>query len=64
MSIVRNDLFLSHLFLADDLILFAEASSDQMLVIKECLDTFYSRLGQRLNYKKSNIFFFWNLSGG
>ena len=45
MSIVRNDLFLSHLFFADDLIFFAEASSDQMLVIKECLDTFYSRLG-------------------
>ena len=53
MSTVRNDLFLSHLFFADDLIFFAEASSGQMLVIKECLDTFYSRLGQRLNYKTS-----------
>lgn len=48
---------LSHLFFADDLILFAEASSDQALVIKRCLDKFCSDSGEKVNYNKSSILF-------
>ena len=36
----RNDPYLSHLFFADDLILFAEASVDEIKVIQESLTGF------------------------
>ena len=36
---------ISHLFFADDLILFAEASSHQAFILKKCLDTFCSLSG-------------------
>lgn len=32
--------FLSHLFFADDLVLFAEASIEQVQVISQCLEAF------------------------
>ncbi|CAL1353594.1 unnamed protein product [Linum trigynum] len=47
---------LSHLFFADDLILFAEAEGAQIKVIKQCLDEFCLSSGQRVNYSKSAIF--------
>ena len=53
----RHGHLLSHLFFADDLVLFAEASSDQMLVILECLDLFCSLSGQTVSLQKSNIGF-------
>lgn len=48
---------LSHLFFTDDLTLFAEASIEQMEMIKECLNAFTSASGQRVNFVKSQIFF-------
>ncbi|CAN1155661.1 Putative ribonuclease H protein At1g65750 [Linum perenne] len=47
---------LSHLFYADDLILFAEASEDQARVIRKCLDRFCSASGQNVSRDKSAIF--------
>ncbi|XP_061998979.1 uncharacterized protein LOC133716290 [Rosa rugosa] len=47
---------ISHLFFADDLMLFAEASSIQTCKLKRCLDLFCSLSGQAVNYEKSMIF--------
>ncbi|CAI0395768.1 unnamed protein product [Linum tenue] len=47
---------LSHLFFADDLVLFAEAESSQIRIVKQCLDEFCQSSGQRVNYNKSAIF--------
>ncbi|XP_040372858.1 uncharacterized protein LOC112194030 [Rosa chinensis] len=47
---------ISHLFFADDLMLFSEATSDQACIIKQCLDTFCSLSGQAVSYEKSLIF--------
>lgn len=47
---------LSHLFFADDLILFAEASSDQIGVIQSVLDLFCNFLGEKVNKEKTNLF--------
>ncbi|CAL1395909.1 unnamed protein product [Linum trigynum] len=47
---------ISHLFFADDLILFAEAGMSQVRIIKQCLDEFCHSSGQRVNYNKSAMF--------
>ncbi|CAL1363580.1 unnamed protein product [Linum trigynum] len=47
---------LSHLFFADDLVLFAEAGGSQIRIIKQCLDDFCSSSGQRVNFHKSAMF--------
>ncbi|CAL1369363.1 unnamed protein product [Linum trigynum] len=47
---------LSHLFFADDLILFAEAESAQIRIVKQCLDEFCHSSGKRVNYSKSMMF--------
>ena len=52
-----NGPHLSHLFFADDLVLFAEASIEQARIIKECLDLFCKASEQKVNFQKSNIFF-------
>lgn len=48
---------LSHLTFADDLILFAEASLDQVEVISTCLNMFAKCSGQRVNKEKTRMFF-------
>ena len=45
----RHSPNLSHLFFADDLLLFAEASESQIGMIMECLNNFCLALGQRIN---------------
>ncbi|CAL1395606.1 unnamed protein product [Linum trigynum] len=47
---------LSHLFFADDLILFAEAEGGQIDVIRSCLEDFCLSSGQRVNFHKSAMF--------
>lgn len=46
----------SHLFFADDLVLFFEASPKQARVLKACLDLFCKASGQSINFAKSAIF--------
>ncbi|KAK9939901.1 hypothetical protein M0R45_016581 [Rubus argutus] len=47
---------ISHLFFADDLMLFAEASHNQAYILKDCLDKFCSKSGQSVSFEKSLIF--------
>ncbi|XP_019162021.1 PREDICTED: uncharacterized protein LOC109158590 [Ipomoea nil] len=53
---------LSHLCFADDMVLFSEASVDQVAVIKGCLDRFCAASGQRVSLIKSQVFFSKNTS--
>ena len=48
---------LSHLFFADDLVLFAKASLDQVAVISKVLDNFCAFSGHRISKEKTTIFF-------
>lgn len=43
---------ISHLFFADDLVLFYEASIDQASILKECMDFFCNLSGQAVNFDK------------
>ena len=53
---------LSHLFFADDLIIFAEARLDQVQVIKDCLNAFCDASGQKINEGKTRVFFSRNIN--
>lgn len=52
---------LSHLFFVDDVVLFAEASLDQVSVIRNCLDRFFAISGQCVSFEKSKISFSSNV---
>ena len=47
----------SHLFFADDLVLFAKTNMENCLVIREVLDEFCSQSEQTINEAKSMVFF-------
>lgn len=57
----RGGPLISHLFFADDLILFGEASSFQVDVMIRCLDLFCAHSGQRMNKEKTKICFSKNV---
>jgi len=48
---------ISHLLFVDDLLLFAEASIKQAHCVMHCLDLFCQASGQKINSKKTQIFF-------
>lgn len=52
-----NGPLVSHIFFADDIVLFAEANVDQVQVIKDVLDEFCSKSGQKVSLQKSKVFF-------
>lgn len=54
----RNGPFLSNLFFADDIVLFAEANTEQAKVIQDVLQRFCKAKGQKLSLPKSIIYFF------
>ncbi|CAL1382969.1 unnamed protein product [Linum trigynum] len=56
LSVTSHGFKLSHLFFADDLILFAEAGSKQIDIIKQCLEDFCSSSGQKVNLNKSVLY--------
>ena len=59
----RNGLSFSHIFYADDLMLFAKANSKNCDAILEVLDNFCNMAGQKFNVNKSQIFFSPNVFG-
>lgn len=52
---------LTHLFF-DDMVLFIEASIDQVNVVKDCLDQFFASSGQNISLSKSKLFVSTNVS--
>lgn len=53
----RSGLPFSHLFFADDLVLFAHANPKNCLAIKEMLNDFCANSGQTISAAKSRVFF-------
>lgn len=43
---------ITHLFFADDMVLFTKANINQISVVKECLDRFCSSSGQKVSLTK------------
>lgn len=56
LKISRGGVTLSHLFFADDLMIFGEATSRQLDLIMNCLDTFANVSGLTMNLHKSKLF--------
>ncbi|GLT30193.1 hypothetical protein SLA2020_050080 [Shorea laevis] len=52
----RRGLALSHLFFADDLMLFCDASHTQVEVVMDCLQEFSSESGLHINLNKSKLY--------
>lgn len=61
LSISRNGFSVSHLYFADDLMLFAGANTRQIREVLRCLDDFSKVSGLSINYDKSKVFFSPNL---
>ena len=61
-STSRGDATFSHLFIVDDLVLFAKADVKNYRVARDVLDTFCELSGQKVNAEKSHVFFSPNVS--
>ncbi|XP_048324699.2 uncharacterized protein LOC125421031 [Ziziphus jujuba] len=61
-KIGRTGPTISHLFFADDILLFCRANSDEVNEIKNCLNLYCKWSGQRINYAKFRCFFSKNTS--
>lgn len=57
----KNGISLSHLFFVGDLILFTEASLEQIKVVQSWLDVFCKASGERVNKEKTNMFYSRNI---
>ena len=60
-SISRGGPPITYLCFADDLFIFAEASLDQVDIIKNCLDTFELSFGQKISLEKTKKIFSHNV---
>lgn len=54
---------ISHIIFFNDLLLFVEASVDQMCIIKEYLNQFCAIFGHKVNDQKTNVCFSKNVVG-
>ncbi|XP_074267507.1 uncharacterized protein LOC141590888 [Silene latifolia] len=53
----RGGPIITNLFFADDIVIFAEATEEQALVIKHVLDIFCKASGEKISNAKSRVFF-------
>lgn len=53
---------LSHLCFVDDMVLFSEASIEQLEIIWDCLNRFCEASGQKISYNNSQVFFSKNIN--
>jgi hypothetical protein len=60
-KIARNCSSITHLLFADDLILFAKATSSEATLLKSILDRYCQWSGQAVNTSKSSIYFSKNI---
>ena len=58
----RNGPEISHLFFADDLILFAKASISQAKIMTKCLQIFCQSSGQKVSQEKTRVYFSRNIN--
>ncbi|KAK3212866.1 hypothetical protein Dsin_017572 [Dipteronia sinensis] len=63
-KISRNGPAISHLFFADDLILFGQDSVQQAQLMKDCIDMFCDISGQQVSFPKSRVLCSNNVSNG
>jgi len=56
-AICRNGPKVSHLFFADDSVLFCNAKKEEFQKILDILAIYERGLGQKINHEKTNIFF-------
>ena len=61
-SICRDGPHVSHLFFADDSVLFCQAKQTECQVILDILATYERGNGQKINKDKTNLFFSTNTS--
>lgn len=52
----------SHLFFADNILIFLEASTNQVSIFNACMNDFRISFGQRINMEKTRIFFSCNVN--
>lgn len=58
----KDNIGISHLYFGDDLMLFAKASKENSVSIKEVLDYICVESGQKVSVEKSRIYFSQNVS--
>ncbi len=56
-NVARGAPAISHIFFADDSILFCQATKEACDALQEILDTYEAASGQQVNKEKTNIFF-------
>lgn len=61
-KVSRKGPVLSHLFFADDMVLFSEADERQVDIVKKSLDRFCAYSGQKVSLIKSHIYFSNNVN--
>lgn len=62
MTATQGDTNISHLFFVDDSILFCKASKKEWKKVRRVLNIYELALGQKINNKKSSLFFNSNTS--
>lgn len=61
MRITKDGIGISHLFFANDVLLFCQASKDQLTMVDDTLKDFCEAFGMKVNLEKSRMLFSKNV---